>query len=329
MRQAVRLLVVVAVVGVMPASLAAFTGSSSAANTVATAADWVAPTVGTTVIAKQTGYLAGSIKQGGTYYIYANVADNGNPPAGIATVRGDVNVITPGQTSVTLTVGSYSVNGVSYNYRSGVLTATNPLSAGSRDYSITSTDALSYAATQTFSTTVDNTAPSALDIQTTNKAGGTAGRAETGDTIVYTFSEQIDPQSILAGWTGASTTVVVYLQDGGCTLILCSADWIEIYNGGSQLTTLGDVDLGDAGYTGGGLLGSQSPTIFGATGTPSTMVQSGATITVTLGTRSGSAADTGGSTTTAWDSATSPYDAAGNAATGNIRSEMGGGDREF
>ena len=329
MRQAVRLLVVVAVVGMMPAALAAFTGSSSAANTVTAAPDWVAPTVATTVIAKQTGYLAGSIKQGGTYYVYANVADNGNPPAGISTVRGNVNGLTPGQTSVTLAAGSYSVNGVSYNYRSGVLTATNPLAAGSKDYSITSTDVLSYAGTQTFSTTVDNTAPTAVDIQTTNKAGGTAGRAEIGDTIVYTLSEQIDPQSILAGWTGTSTNVVVYLEDGGCTLILCSADWIQIYNGGSQLTTLGVIDLNDAGYTGGGILGSQPPTIFGATGTPSTMVQSGATITITLGTRSGSAADTGGATTAAWDSAISPYDAAGNAATGNIRSETGGSDREF
>jgi hypothetical protein len=329
MRRRVRLILAVALVAGMPAALAAFTSSTAASNTIGTAADWLPPSVSSTVIAKQTGYLAGSIKQGGTYYVYANVADSGNPAAGISTVRSDVSVITAGQTNVTLTAGSYSVNGVSYNYRSAVLTAANPLAAGSKNYSITSTDVLTYSGQQTFSTTVDNTAPSSTDIQTTNKTGGIAGRAEIGDTIIYTFSEQIDPQSILAGWTGASTNVVVYLEDGGCTLILCGADWFEIYNGGSQLTTLGFVDLNDPGYTGGSLLGSQPPTIFGATGTASTMVQSGATITITLGTRSGSAADTGGSTTMTWDPASTPYDAAGNAANGSTRNETGAGDREF
>jgi hypothetical protein len=59
------------------------------------------------------------------------------------------------------------------------------------------------------------------------------------------------------------------------------------------------------------------------------MVQSGTSIVVTLGTRSGSSPDLGGSTTTEWNSATSPFDAAGNTATGNVRSEQGGSDREF
>lgn len=335
MGRALRLLVVMALVGAAPAALAAFTGTSSAANTIAAAPDWVAPTVSSTVIAKQTGYLAGSIKQGGTYYVYANVADNGNPPAGISTVRGNVNIITPGQTNVTLTAGSYSVSGVPYNYRSGVLTATSPLSAGSKDYSITSTDVLSYAGTQTFSTTVDNTAPTAGNIQTTNKAGGSSGVAEINDTIVFTFSEQIDPQSILAGWTGASTNVIVRLHDGGCLLSLlvkiCADDSFEIYtSGGSSLSTLGPVvDLHDPDYLGGGIIGTLADAVFGSTGTPSTMVQSGATITITLGTRSGSSPDQGNSTTMSWDSSSSPYDAAGNAASGNNVNEGGSGDREF
>jgi hypothetical protein len=59
------------------------------------------------------------------------------------------------------------------------------------------------------------------------------------------------------------------------------------------------------------------------------MVQSGASVVITLGTRSGSSPDQGGTTTTEWDSAASPYDAAGNTATGNVRTEQGGSDREF
>ena len=333
MRRAVRCLVVVALLAAMPAALAAFSSTTSAANTIATAADWMPPSASTTVIAKQTGYLAGSIKQGGTYYVYANVADSGNPPAGISTVRGNVNNLTPGQTNVTLTAGSYSVNGVSYNYRSGALTATSPLAAGSKDYSITSTDVLSYAGTQTFNTTVDNTAPFPSDIQTANKAGGTGGVAEIGDTVTFTFSEQIDPHSILAGWTGSSTNVIVRLHDGGCLLNLlvtvCSDDSFEIYSGASPLATLGPVNLGHSGYVGGGLIGTSGDAVFGGTGTPSTMVQSGANIVITLGTRSGSGADQGGTTAMEWNSATSPYDAAGNAATGTTRTEQGAGDREF
>jgi hypothetical protein len=59
------------------------------------------------------------------------------------------------------------------------------------------------------------------------------------------------------------------------------------------------------------------------------MVLAGSTITITLGTASGEAADTGSSTTTAWSSSTTPYDAAGNNASGNAVNESGGGDREF
>jgi hypothetical protein len=330
MRRAVRVLVAVGLLAVMPAALAVFTSSSNASGSVTAAPDWTGPTATASVIAKQTGYLAGAIKQGGVYYIYANVTDSGNPASGVSTVRADVNNITVGQTNVTTTAGSYSINGISYAYRSSsTLTAAAVLSAGSKSFTMNSTDVLGYPGSQNFSVTVDNTKPSATNIQTTNHAGGTVGTAEIGDTIIYTFSEQIDPQSILSGWTGASTNVIVYLEDGGCTLILCGDDDFVIYNGGSFLSTLGSVDLNDPGYTGGSLLGTKPPTIFGATGTPSTMVQSGATITITLGTRSGSGADNGGTTQMVWDDATSPFDAAGNTALDNNPSESGGSDTEF
>ena len=323
----------VTVVAAVPAALAAFTGTTSATNTVGSAADWTAPTVSSTTIAKQTGYLAGSIKQGIAYYAYANVADNGNPASGTSTVKADLSALTAGQTNVTLTAGSYSINGVSYNYRSGALTAANPLAAGSKSYSITSTDALSHSGTQIFTTTVDNTAPSAFDIQTANHTGGTVGIAEAGDTISFTYSEPIDPQSILAGWTGASTNVTVHLEDGGCLLNLlvkiCSNDIFEVYNGASPLATIGPVNLGDPDYVGGGIIGTAADAVFGATGTPSTMVQSGNSIVITLGTQSGTTPDQGNATTMQWDPPTTPYDAAGNALDGVARNEQGGSDREF
>ena len=70
--------------------------------------------------------------------------------------------------------------------------------------------------------TVDNTAPTASNVQAVNVAS-TVGQAELSDTITYTFSEPIDPQSILAGWTGASTNVVVRLNNA-------NPDTVTIYN---------------------------------------------------------------------------------------------------
>jgi hypothetical protein len=320
--------VAVTLIAAAPAALAVFTSPSSGANTVATAADWVAPSVSSTVIAKQTGYLAGSIKQGGTYYVYANVADSGNPASGISTVKTDASAVTSGQTNVSLTAGSYSVNGVTYNYRTALQTASSPLS-GTKNYTITSTDALSHSQLQNgYSVTIDNTAPTATNISTGNASGGNHGLAEIGDTITFTFSEQIDPQSIVSGWTGASTNVVVELIDGGCTLVLCPADSFKIYDSAySALLPFGTVSLANDGYYGCANLAvfcGKTPTAFGATGTASTMVQSGSTITITLGTRSGgngTVLDMGSNTDMSWDSTTTPYDAAGNTASGNTFTE--------
>ncbi|MET1038048.1 MAG: Ig-like domain-containing protein [Aeromicrobium sp.] len=51
---------------------------------------------------------------------------------------------------------------------------------------------------------VDNIAAKGVDVQTTN--GGTAGRIDAGDTIVYTYSEQMDLSTIYAGWSGTATS---------------------------------------------------------------------------------------------------------------------------
>lgn len=316
----------------VPAAIASFIDNATASSTFTAAPDWVAPQASASVIAKATGYLAGAIKQGGTYYVYANVTDSGNPPSGVATEMADASSTTTTASNTTLTAGSYSVGGVTYNYRSAALVANNPLSAGTNNFSVTSTDVAGNNRIQTgYTVTVDNTAPTASDVQTTNVGGGTSGRAGLGDTITFTFSEQIDPQSILSGWTGVSTSVVVRLIDGGCTLILCGDDSFAIWNAAntSQLP-FGTVNLNRFDYNGDGIgLGTDATITFGASGTASTMVQSGSSITITLGTASATANTAGGNGTMAWDSTTTPYDAAGNSATGNNPNEGGGGDKEF
>jgi hypothetical protein len=69
---------------------------------------------------------------------------------------------------------------------------------------------------------------------------------------------------------------------------------------------------------------------FGATGTASTMVMSGNTVVITLGTASGQAATTAnGNGQMSLAPATTPYDWAGNLLSGTSVNESGGADKEF
>ncbi|MFY9585947.1 MAG: hypothetical protein WAT66_00675 [Actinomycetota bacterium] len=321
MRKASVLGVALLITGVSAtAAYAVFQASRAVpSNSFSTAADWSPPTTSSSVIAKTTAGSAGYIKQGATYYVYANVTDNGNPASGVSTVQANVSTITTGQTAATLTAGSYTVDGTAYGYRTSSLTANGSLTAGNYTYAITSTDSGGHSATQSgFTVTVDNTAPSASDIQTAN-GGSIAGRAQQSDTITFTFSEAIDPASILAGWTGASTNVVVRLNDGG----LIANDTVAIYNAAntSQLP-LGSVDLGRTDYT-------SSNRTFGATSTASTMVMSGASITITLGTQSGAATTAGATGTMSWTPSATAKDRADNAMSTTARNETGTADKEF
>jgi len=128
---------------------------------------------------------------------------------------------------------------------------------------------------------------------------------------------------------------VVELQDGGCTVVVCAADSFQIYNSAySALLPLGSTSLATGSYygcSGIGVLCGKTPTAFGASGTPSTMVESTNTITITLGTNSGGNGTihtVNSNSDMVWNSDTSPYDAAGNAASGNTYTE-GDNDYEF
>ena len=88
------------------ATLALLSDTETDPATFATAACFIAdnvpPSVSSTVISKTVPYLPGFIRQGGTYYVYANVTDGGCAPSGIATVRANVSTVTTGSTAVAL-----------------------------------------------------------------------------------------------------------------------------------------------------------------------------------------------------------------------------------
>jgi hypothetical protein len=153
----------------------------------------------------------------------------------------------------------------------------------------------------------DTVAPTASDIVGTN-AGGTAKKIDaSGDTLVYTFSEPMDPASIQAGWSGASTTVNPSIVGG---------DTITV------VAPLGSVSTGGAGYVSNGATVTCSTT---------TMVMSGSTITLTLNNclpanklKVGSATET-----FAWTPSASATDQAGNPMSTTVRNEVGGPKANF
>src|SRR5919112_605611 len=106
---------------------AAFTSqTSNASNRMTASTDFHAPTASASLVFKSQspGSTTGYIKQGGGYRVYATVLpDTGGPPSGVSTVTADVSAFSTGVTATAMTVGSYTVAGVTYNYRSGALTA--------------------------------------------------------------------------------------------------------------------------------------------------------------------------------------------------------------
>jgi len=275
-------------------SSASFTAGSQNPQTVSAVADFVAPSAGASAIVKSQGGVGGYIKAKGSYHVYADVSESGNPASGTASVKADVSALTSGQTAVALSAGSYTVGGASYDYRSAQLTASSGLGAGSKSYSLALADAAGNTRSQSFTAIVDNGPFAGSGFETANASGGTSGRAERGDTVSFSFSEAPDPASIVAGWDGsASRAVTVSIADksGNDTLSVSGA-------------TVGSVALqGD--YTTSG-----RTTTFSA----STMSVSGATVTIVLGTDSaGNARTETDKNKPVWTPSASTYDAAGNA----------------
>jgi hypothetical protein len=284
------------------------------------------PQIGTSVIAKNSGGVAGQIKAGGNYFVYANATGSGNPPTGLSTLQANVSTITTGQTALALTAGSYTAGGQSYNYRSAQQTANAGLTAGSKSYTLTLTDTAGSQTQSSFTVNVDNTVPTATDIQTQNN-NTTVGLPQITDTITRTFSEPIDPESVLAGWNGSATPVVVHLVNA--LILVGGNDGTQVFDAtdAAQLP-LGQIDLGRTDYVT-GVLGGEIAR-FGATGTASSMQMTGSTIVITLGTQSGQAVGTAaGNGRMSWTPSTTPYDWAGNQMTATAVNESGANDKDF
>ncbi|MFL5920760.1 MAG: hypothetical protein ACJ75D_05565 [Gaiellaceae bacterium] len=98
---------------------------------------------------------------------------------------------------------------------------------------------------------------------------GEAGRPETGDELLFTFSGLVDPSLILAGWDGSATTVTLHFEGVGDDVLT-----LRKPSDGSVLGELGSVR-------------ANRDYVTSADFTASQMTLAGNTITIVLGSPSG------------------------------------------
>jgi Bacterial Ig domain len=171
------------------------------------------------------------------------------------------------------------------------------------------------ASSMVASRVVDNAMPSGVDVQTP-VVGSITGQMQVGDAMALTFSEPMDPSSILTGWTGASQPIRVNLTNNA------NNDRIDFWNAANTAR----LDLTNTATSlplGGNFLTS-------ATGAwDATMVQSGNTITITLTALVSGTMNRAATGTMRWSPSAEAVDLAGNATSTTQVTESGGSDRDF
>lgn len=193
------------------ATHAALTGDSrNPANRITAAPDFRSPTISRAVVLADSGGTAGTIVAGQAYRVYAQVADRGNPPSGVASVTADVSTITSGSASVALAEGSWTVAGQTYNRRSDSLTANSNLPDASTTYSVSAKDALDQAASESQgATTAADTAPRFLGATTAS-----TGMAQFGESLTLQRPPSVAGGLLIAAFTRINNDVLVYPPNG-------------------------------------------------------------------------------------------------------------------
>lgn len=169
---------------------------------------------------------------------------------------------------------------------------------------------------------VDNSPVRALDVQAAN-GGGSVGRLDNGDTVTFSYSEQVKPSSLVAGWDGTTRAVTVRLRDG------------NLVGGGSKDDTLDvvGVNLGTVNLRA-DYVKSNKTVQWAGTMTATTTTVGGATrtvVTVRLGAvSSGSGLRTVSTTATMlWSPSASATDLTGQRCSTAPATETGTVDRDF
>jgi signal peptidase I len=173
---------------------------------------------------------------------------------------------------------------------------------------------------------VDNSPLLAHDVQTAN-GGAIAGRVDAGDSITFTYSQEVRLSSISTGWTGAPMSVTMRLRDGNLLALGSSNDSVDIQRDGATLA-LGSLNLRQ-NYI--GFLGTAQ---FAATMSASRTTVNGISATrivIVLGSQTSGPSLPTTATTSAmiWSSSSAVTDLIGRAASTTPATESGTADREF
>ena len=156
---------------------------------------------------------------------------------------------------------------------SSAIAATTFSADGTYTVFVRATDTVGNVATTSTAFVIDKTKPTGVGFATTNVQN--ARRLEAGDTHTLTYSEAVNPGSIIAGWNGTTTQNVVKAANSGTN------DRLTVFaSNGTTSLPLGTVALKRGDYVNGAMT-------FGLTGTPSTLTMSGSSLTIRLGTPSG------------------------------------------
>lgn len=186
---------------------------SSTGNQFSTASDLTPPTIDRAVLRKSYGGVSGfvgcgiggcGVLESRQFYVYAQVTDGGSPASGVNTVT-----TTVGGANAPLTTagGPWTVDGQTFNYRSGFLTRNAAqLASGARNYTIAASDNQGFSSNGgPYAFEVDTTPPAPTSIALAN--GGSAQIPDSGDTITYNFNSAIDPSSMFGNWTSSGPPI--------------------------------------------------------------------------------------------------------------------------
>jgi hypothetical protein len=193
------------------------------------------------------------------------------------------------------------------------LNTTTLTSGSSYEIRLLGTDTLGKTSTTSpVTVTVDNVAPTAVDIQALN--GGTANTMDAGDTLTFSYSEQILASSLLSGWDGSATAVTVRVTNSG------GNDTLEVYNGANTTKV---------GLTAAAMALNRDVVSSNATFS-ATLQQSGGSVVVTLSAlTSGTVKNGVKKGRIVWAPSTAATDLAGNAVSATSVTEGGANDRDF
>ena len=173
---------------------------------------------------------------------------------------------------------------------------------------------------------VDNLPLRGLDVQTAN-GGPLAGRPDTGDTLTFTYSQQVNLSTVSPGWNGDAVAVTLRLRDGNLLGLGNTGDTLDVQRT-SSVVNLGSVVLN------GNYLQKNTATAT-ATMSATTVTVNGATRTVVTVTLTGTPSSNGQlrtvttGSTMVWTPSAAVQSLAGVASSTAPVTETGALDREF